>query len=90
MTSILNYRRVAGALAIAVVLPVLAAAPVSAASRRVEQSCVGDVHRLCPREKKDSPALRYCMEAKQNSLSRGCVRALEDAGEVPRGYLKGR
>ena len=90
MISTRTYRRAIGALAAALVLPVIVAAPAAAASRRVEHACVGDVHRLCPRHQKDSPALHYCMEAHQNSLSRGCVRALEDAGEVPRGYLKGR
>ena len=58
-------------------------------SKRVRQACSGDAHRLCPREKKDSPEMRYCMEAKGRQLSRGCVRALEDEGIVPRGYFKG-
>lgn len=57
-------------------------------SRRVRQACANDVHRLCPREKKDTPEMRYCMEAKGRQLSRNCVRALEDDGVIPRGYFK--
>lgn len=55
--------------------------------RAVRKACASDAHRLCPREKPDSPAMNYCMEAKAKQFSRSCVRALEDAGMVPRGYL---
>jgi hypothetical protein len=65
-----------------------APAEAESSSRRVRQACSGDAHRLCPREKKDSPEMRYCMEAKGRQLSRGCVRALEDDGVIPRGYFK--
>lgn len=58
-------------------------------SRQVRRACTGDYKRLCPREKPDSPEMRYCMEAKGRMLSRGCVRALEDDGIIPRGYFKG-
>jgi hypothetical protein len=56
-------------------------------SRRVRNACQGDAKRLCPRDKPDSPAMRYCMEAKGRQLSRGCIRALEDDGVIPRGYF---
>jgi hypothetical protein len=65
------------------------AAEAESSSKRVRQACSSDAHRLCPREKKDSPEMRYCMEAKGRQLSRSCVRALEDDGIVPRGYFKG-
>ena len=64
------------------------AAQAEPSSRRVRMACSGDAQRLCPREKKDSPEIRYCMEAKGRQLSRGCVRALEDDGILPRGYFK--
>ncbi len=55
--------------------------------RAVRKACTSDAKRLCPREKADSPEMNYCMEAKAKQFSRNCVRALEDAGMVPRGYL---
>jgi hypothetical protein len=72
-----------------VALSALATIPAKAASSKVTRACASDARRFCPSDKKDSPSLRYCMEAKAEYLSKTCVRALEDAGEVPRGYLKG-
>ena len=78
--------------AIIVLTAAIAAVATSAAaeSKRVREACGKDIQKLCPGEKRDSPSLRYCMEAKVNYLSKRCVRALEDAGEMPRGYVKGR
>lgn len=56
-------------------------------SRAVRKACTADVHRLCPREKPDTPEMRYCVEAKGRQLSRNCIRALEDDGTIPRGYF---
>jgi hypothetical protein len=71
---------------------VIASAPIDVAeattSKKVRRACAGDAKRLCPRNKFDSPELRYCMEAKARSLSSTCVRALEDDGVVPRGILR--
>ena len=66
----------------------LSAAEAESSSPRVRRACTSDYKRLCPREKPDSAEMRYCMEAKGRMLSRGCVRALEDDGIVPRGYFK--
>jgi hypothetical protein len=66
----------------------LSAAEAESSSPRVRRACTGDYKRLCPREKPDSAEMRYCMEAKGRMLSRGCVRALEDDGVIPRGYFK--
>ena len=57
------------------------------ASRSVRKACASDAHRLCPREKPNSPEMNYCMEAKGRMLSRNCIRALEDEGTIPRGYF---
>ncbi len=51
---------------------------------QVKRACAGDYKRLCPTYKVGSPQLRACMEAKQNSLSTGCVSALIDSGEASR------
>jgi hypothetical protein len=90
MTSATFYARaiVASAMLTASLLAATSSAQAESSSRRVRQACSGDAQRLCPREKKDSPEMRYCMEAKGRQLSRGCVRALEDDGVVPRGYFK--
>ncbi len=84
------HRRVLSAalVAFATLSAGLTAASAEPSSRRVRMACSGDAQRLCPREKKDSPEMRYCMEAKGRQLSRSCVRALEDDGIVPRGYFK--
>jgi hypothetical protein len=74
---------------IAAGLVALSAVPASAEySPRVRNACSGDAQRLCPKQKPGSNEMRYCMEARASSLSRGCVRALEDEGLVPRGYLR--
>lgn len=51
---------------------------------QVKRACAGDYKKLCPQYKVGSPQLRACMEAKQNSLSMGCVSALIDSGEASR------
>jgi hypothetical protein len=55
--------------------------------RQVRVACAGDAKRLCPAYRLGSPEMRTCMEAKGRLISRGCVRALEDTGMAPRGYL---
>lgn len=56
-------------------------------SKRVKNACEADARKLCPREKANTPELNYCMEAKGRQLSRNCIRALEDAGTIPRGHF---
>ena len=84
------HRRAVSAtlVAFAALIAAQTSASAESSSRRVRVACSGDAQRLCPREKKDSAEMRYCMEAKGRQLSRNCVRALEDDGVVPRGYFK--
>lgn len=56
-------------------------------SERVRTMCTPDALRLCPEHPLGSSEMRYCMEAKQRSISRDCQVALEDDGLVPRGYF---
>jgi hypothetical protein len=58
--------------------------------RVVRIACTADAKRLCPAYRLGSNEMRNCMEAKARLLSRGCVRALEDAGMVPRNMLRPR
>ncbi len=74
--------------ALTALVATVATADAEESSRQVRRACSSDARRLCPREKPDSPEMRYCMEAKGRQLSRSCVRALEDDGTVPRGYFK--
>lgn len=57
-------------------------------SARVRTSCKGDYNRFCPGYNLYSHELRRCMQAAGKNISRGCIRALVDAGEVPRSMLK--
>ena len=81
----ISLAAVLSAIALVLAAPLAQAEP---SSRRVRNACSSDAQRLCPHEKKDTPEMRYCMEAKGRQLSRNCVRALEDDGIVPRGYFK--
>jgi hypothetical protein len=86
----LPIRRSTGAALTAIALLLVSQTAADAqSSGRVRGACSNDAKRLCPREKPDSPEMRYCMEAKGRQLSRTCVRALEDEGIVPRGYFRG-
>lgn len=75
------------ALATAFILATVGAASAQD-SPRVQNACSGDARRLCPKQKLGSSEMRYCMEANAQRLSRGCVKALEDDGIVPRGMLR--
>lgn len=55
-----------------------------AQSARVKSACSGDYGRFCPSYPVGSAQLRQCMRSHGKSLSRDCVDALVDAGEIPR------
>jgi hypothetical protein len=57
-------------------------------SKRVQNACRGDYNRFCPGYPLESNALRQCMRAAGKALSRRCLEALVDDGEVPRSALK--
>ena len=58
-------------------------------SSRVRNSCKGDYNRFCPGYSLYSHELRRCMQSAGKRISKGCIRALVDAGEVPRSMLSG-
>ena len=62
----------------------------NAVSKRVKKACSNDYYRHCPAYMVGTPQLRTCMTkaGKRRQLSRRCLRALIDSGEVPRKYLK--
>lgn len=55
------------------------AAPISPLER---QECRDDYKKFCGEYGLDSPALRACMDRAGRGLSKGCVQALIQAGEV--------
>lgn len=83
------YAVLTGALA----LTFVAAAPVPDASAkkvsdRVKVACSGDYDRFCGAYKVGSTKLRQCMRSNGKRLSRVCVEALVDAGEISRRVLR--
>ena len=71
---------------------VIASISAGAVSQRVKDACRNDYYRHCPSYALGSPQLRTCMTkaGKRKQLTRQCLRALIDTGEVPRRYLKKR
>lgn len=57
-------------------------------SARVRRACKGDYNRFCPGYSLYGSELRRCMQSAGKAISKSCVRALVDAGEVPRSMLK--
>ncbi|MCH9765745.1 MAG: hypothetical protein K0U34_07115 [Alphaproteobacteria bacterium] len=80
------------AASVAVAAMVIASISAHAVSQRVKNACKNDYYRHCPSHAIGSPQLRTCMTqaGKRKQLSRRCLRALIDTGEVPRKYLKRR
>jgi hypothetical protein len=55
-----------------------------------QQQCSADYHKFCGDYGLDTPALRTCMDKAGHGLSKGCVEALIDAGEVSRAEVNRR
>jgi hypothetical protein len=83
----MNGRKTAFAGAVAFGALVVTAGAALAVSEKVKSSCKGDYHKFCSAYAVGSTELRNCMESNRQGLSKGCVDALVDAGEVPRKYL---
>lgn len=77
------------ALAAALLVATAVAGPAAAAdaprySKALQKACASDYRRLCGEYGLDTEALRLCMDRKGKSLTRTCVNALVNAGEVSR------
>jgi hypothetical protein len=59
-----------------------------ARGKRVEKACENDYYSFCSQYDPDSSAVSRCFESNRKNLSRNCIRALVDAGDVPAKYLK--
>ena len=51
-------------------------------SKAVQKSCAADYHKYCGEYGLESTALRVCMDKAGKSLSKSCVNALIQSGEV--------
>lgn len=59
----------------------------SAYDDKVEKDCADDYLAYCSKHAPESAETRYCMEAHHDKLTRQCVKALVEAGMVPKKYL---
>ncbi len=73
---------------LAATLAFLTSSAAQAYSDKINQHCEDDYFRFCSAHAVGSTGLRRCMEANGKQLSRKCVNALADAGEIPRKYRK--
>jgi hypothetical protein len=64
------------------VLGFVGAAKADSYSKAVQQSCAADYHKYCGEYGLESTALRVCMDKAGKSLSKACVKALIQSGEV--------
>ena len=60
----------------------------SAYEDRVQSSCKEDYLNFCSEHPVGSTGMRRCMEANGKGLSKRCVNALVDAGEIPRKFKR--
>ena len=59
-------------------------------SKAVQKACANDYHRHCPQYGIETEALRLCMDKAGQALSKTCVNALVDAGEVSKDEVERR
>jgi hypothetical protein len=59
-------------------------------SKAVQKACANDYHSHCSQYGIETDALRICMDKAGQALSKTCVDALVDAGEVSRAEVERR
>lgn len=77
-----------GAASFACIAAVAHSSAAYAFSDRVKKACAGDYQNYCSQYVPESSAARRCFESNRKSLTKPCVTALIDAGEVPAKYLR--
>ena len=83
----LSMARLGSCAGAVVALLLVGATAAHAVDESVKQFCTDDYMAYCSQHAPESTEVRYCMEAHRNELSKQCVKALVDAGEVPKKYL---
>ena len=71
-----------GVLALLGLLPFMLSDPAAAYSDRLRNACRGDYLVFCGNHELGSASLKQCMRKAGGSLSKDCVDALVDAGEI--------
>jgi hypothetical protein len=66
------------------------AAQAESYSKAVQQYCLADYKKYCGDYGLETAALRSCMDRHGNSLSRSCVKALVQSGEVSQAEVNRR
>jgi hypothetical protein len=66
----------------------LTATAAYAFSDKVKKACAGDYQNYCSQYAPETVQLRSCFESNRKGLTKYCIAALVDAGEVPAKYLK--
>ena len=74
--------------ALSAALTVLGATCAAAFTQKVKDACAGDYQNFCSQYEPETAALRSCFESNRKGLTKTCINALVDAGEVPARYLK--
>ena len=69
-------------------LTVLGITGASAFTEKVRKACAGDYQNYCSQYAPETSELRSCFESNRKGLTKICVNALVDAGEVPAKYLR--
>jgi hypothetical protein len=67
-----------------------AAAEQSRYSKALQQACAADYKKYCGEYGLETAAVRTCMHKNGHGLTKTCVRALIDAGEVSQGEVDRR
>ncbi len=60
----------------------------AAITKRVQKACKRDYKRFCSKYSVGTPELKQCMRSNGKRISRPCIRALVDAGEISRRVLR--
>ena len=60
----------------------------AAFTEKVRKACAGDYQNYCAQYAPETSELRSCFESNRKGLTKICINALVDAGEVPAKYLK--
>lgn len=83
-----NAMRILRGGALSAALAVISVSAAHAYSDQVKKSCAGDYQNFCSQYAPESSQTRRCFEQNRTSLSKYCVTALIDAGEVPKKYRR--
>ncbi|RUP08751.1 MAG: hypothetical protein EKK38_13500 [Hyphomicrobium sp.] len=86
----MKTKKIVQTIAVSAVALTVAGTAADAYSRKVKNACSSDYASLCGKYREGSSELRRCFESNRRVLSRDCIEALVNAGDVPARYLRQR